>query len=128
MPARPVHSKIRELPREVAFNGDVERCAVRSDGALVTINWIQPGTGDSPRHSHPFDQLSFILQGTMEFWVDGERFVVAPGEVLAIPANASHGGRIIGDEVVLNVDVFAPAREDYLYMTDYSAEAFADAR
>jgi mannose-6-phosphate isomerase-like protein (cupin superfamily) len=128
MPSRPVHTKILELPREAAFGGAVERCAVRSDGALVTFNWIQPGDGPSPQHSHPFDQLSFIVQGTMEFEVDGEHFVVGPGEVLAIPADASHGGRIIGDEVVLNVDVFAPAREDYLYLTDHEAGAFTDGR
>jgi mannose-6-phosphate isomerase-like protein (cupin superfamily) len=124
MPNRPVHTKILELPREAAFGGGVKRCGVRSDGALVTFNWIDPGGEPPPRHSHPFDQLSFLVQGTMEFDVDGERFVVGPGECLAIPADAPHTGRIIGDEVVLNVDVFAPAREDYLHLVERDADAF----
>jgi mannose-6-phosphate isomerase-like protein (cupin superfamily) len=125
MPNRPVHTKILELPRELAFGGGVEPCAVRSDGALVTFNWIDPGDGEPPPpHAHPFDQLSFVVQGTMEFDVAGERFVVGPGEVLAIPADAPHTARIIGDEVVLNVDVFAPVREDYLHLVERDAEAF----
>jgi quercetin dioxygenase-like cupin family protein len=124
MPKRPVHTKIAEPPREAAFGGAVQRSAVRSDDALITFNWITPGPQTPPPHSHPFDQLSFVVQGSMEFDIDGERFLVGPGEALAIPAGAPHTARTIGDEVVLNVDVFAPAREDYLYLADYSAEAF----
>jgi quercetin dioxygenase-like cupin family protein len=125
MPKRPVHTKVLELPRESAFGGAVERCAVRSDGSLITFNWIDPAQGDSPPpHSHPFDQLSFVGQGTMEFDVDGERFVVGPGESLAIPANLPHTARIIGEEIVLNVDVFAPVRDDYLHLVEHEADAF----
>jgi quercetin dioxygenase-like cupin family protein len=124
MPKRVVHSKIAQLPREALYDGALERSAVRSDDALVTFNWIKPGGQSPPPHSHPFDQLSFIVQGTMEFQVDGERYVVGPGEALAIPADAAHAGRVLGDETVLNVDVFAPLREDYLHLTEHEAEAF----
>ena len=92
---------------------------MRSDDSIVTVNWIQPGPERQPPHAHPFDQLSFVLQGTIEFDIDGEIFLLGPGEVISIPADVPHMARIIGDETVINVDVCAPAREDYLYFTDY---------
>jgi mannose-6-phosphate isomerase-like protein (cupin superfamily) len=126
MPSRPVHTKIDALPRDIAFGGAVERCAVRSDESLITFNWIDPSGGEKPPpHSHPFDQLSFVLQGQMEFDIDGERFLLGPGECLAIPADAPHTARIMGDETVLNVDVFAPVRPDYLNLVTHDPEAFA---
>jgi quercetin dioxygenase-like cupin family protein len=60
----------------------------------------------------------------MEFDVAGERFVVGPGEVLAIPADARHTARIVGDEVVLNVDGLAPVREDYLHLVERDGAGF----
>lgn len=125
MPTRPVHTKLAALERERIFDGAVERVAVRSDDALVTVNWIQPGDKAPPPHDHPFDQLSFILTGTLEFFVGDERFVVGPGECLAIPAGAPHTAQPHGDEVILNVDVFAPIRDDYLHLVEHSAEYFA---
>lgn len=47
---------------------------------------------------------------------DGGKNAVRPGELLHISAGIPFLGRVIGDEVVLNLDVFAPAREDYLYL------------
>jgi hypothetical protein len=47
---------------------------------------------------------------------DGDENAVGPGELLYLPAGMPFLGRVIGDEVVLNLDVFAPAREDDLYL------------
>jgi hypothetical protein len=43
---------------------------------------------------------------------DGGKNAVGAGELLYIPAGMPFLGRVIGDEVVLNLDVFAPAREE----------------
>ena len=125
MPNRVIHTRLASLPSESVANGALIRTAVRGDNSLVTINWLYPGHGEPPPpHSHPFDQLSFVLQGTMEFEVSGEQYTVATGEVLQIPANAPHTAKVVGDEVALNIDVFAPAREDLLYLAAHQQEAF----
>jgi hypothetical protein len=31
---------------------------------------------------------------------------------------------VIGEEVALNMDIFAPVREDYLYLAVHQADAF----
>jgi mannose-6-phosphate isomerase-like protein (cupin superfamily) len=116
MPAAPFHAKIAAMPRESIAAGALTRTAVRTDDAIVTFNWIEPGHTEVPPHSHPYDQLALILAGTLELDLDGDRYTVGAGELLYIPAGVPHVGRVVGDEAVLNVDVFAPIREDYLYL------------
>ncbi|WP_200302832.1 cupin domain-containing protein [Streptomyces adelaidensis] len=115
---RPRSYRFVDLPREVVREG-LSRLAVRGDDSLVTVNWFEPGFTTRGPHSHPFDQLSFVFAGTLEFTVGGERFIQPAGSVLRIPAGVPHCAQPVGDEQVLNVDVFAPVREDFLYLTDY---------
>lgn len=105
-----------EMPKEILWGGKLSRTAIRSDGAITAINWHQPNTPKKAPHSHPFDQLVLILSGTLGMLIGGEEFVMGPGSAMRIPANVPHTGWTIGDEVVLNIDVFAPAREDYLFL------------
>jgi quercetin dioxygenase-like cupin family protein len=119
VPAAPFHAKIADLPRESIADGVLTRTAVRTDDAIVTFNWIRPGHPEVPAHEHPYDQLALILAGTLELELAGAKYRVGAGELLYIPAGVPHAGRVVGDEVVLNVDVFAPAREDYLHLADH---------
>jgi quercetin dioxygenase-like cupin family protein len=129
MPNRVVHATLAKLPHESLAGGALVRTAVRGDQSLITVNWFHPGIpAEAPPHSHPFDQVSFVFQGTLEFDVDGQTYVVSAGEVLLIPADAPHTARLLGDEVALNVDVYAPVREDYLYLAAHQADAFGDER
>lgn len=123
MPAEAFHARIAELPRESIADGVLTRTAVRTDDAIVTFNWIRPGHPEVPPHDHPYDQLALILAGTLELDLGGETYTVGAGELLYIPAGVPHAGRVVGDEVVLNVDVFAPAREDYLHLADHQSGA-----
>ena len=119
MPSQPYHAAFGDLPRESIAGGALERTAVRTDGSLVTFNWIRPGHPDVPPHDHPYDQLSLVFAGTLELALDGVPYRVASGEFLYIPAGVPHTGRVLGDEPVLNVDVFAPARDDYLPLASH---------
>lgn len=116
--AQPQVYAMAELPRE-QFRENLARVAVRSDDAIVTFNWFEPGFLSKGPHSHPFDQLSFVFAGELEFTVAGSTYLVPSGSVLRIPAGLEHCARPRGQEQVLNVDVFAPVREDFLYLTAY---------
>lgn len=118
MPTQPFTARFADLPRTV-LAADLTRAAVRTDDALVTFNWIEPGEPAPPHHDHPFDQLALILSGRFEFDLDGTPYPLEAGQLLYIPAGVPHTAHVIGDETVLNVDVFAPAREDYLPLTDH---------
>jgi quercetin dioxygenase-like cupin family protein len=126
MPNRVIHAKLNDLPMESLAGGALVRTAVRGDNSLITVNWFHPGHTEQapPPHSHPFDQVSFVFQGTVEFEVDGDLYEVSAGEVLHIPADAPHTARLVGSDVALNVDVYAPVRPDYLYLVEHQADAF----
>ncbi len=122
MPKTPFHAAFAEMPRESLAGGILERTAVRTDDAIVTFNWIQPGHPEVPPHDHPYDQLSFVFAGTLRPELDGTPYTVGAGELLYIPAGVPHTGRVIGSEPVLNVNVFAPVREDYLPLSSHQPD------
>jgi quercetin dioxygenase-like cupin family protein len=106
-----------DLPRELMPELSLSRSAVRTDDALVVFNWVDP-PATLPLHDHPFDQLALILAGRCVMRVGEEERPLGPGEFVYIPAGASHGLEAVGSERVLNVDVFSPAREDYLHLVE----------
>lgn len=72
-----------------------------------------------PRHSHENEQLTYILEGALRFWIgedEREEIVVRAGEVLHIPSNVPHKAEALED--TLDVDVFSPPRADWLAKTD----------
>src|SRR5258705_2816294 len=69
-----------------------------------------------PEHSHPNEQLTFIAEGALKFWIDGKVIVVNAGEVLTIPPNMPHKAEALEDTV--DFDVFNPPRADWMTGTD----------
>ena len=69
-----------------------------------------------PEHSHHNEQLTYILDGALKFWIDGQEIVVHAGEVLCIPANMPHKAEALADTV--DLDVFNPPRADWINKTD----------
>ena len=69
-----------------------------------------------PEHSHPNEQLTFIAEGALKFWIDGQIIVVNAGEVLTIPPNMPHKAEALEDTV--DFDVFNPPRADWMSGTD----------
>jgi quercetin dioxygenase-like cupin family protein len=66
---------------------------------------------DIPIHQHPHEQLTYLLEGQMEFIVGEEKHLMEAGDIAIIPGGVLHGGRTITKCRV--IDTFAPARDDY---------------
>lgn len=112
------------LEREVVRRG-VERAGFRGDDVLLVMNWLDPGMEVNP-HSHPFEQVVFIVKGQMRFTVGDEVLELGPGGLVRIPPNVVHCGEPIGDEQVMNLDVFSPIREDYRHLVEYQRDDFEE--
>jgi quercetin dioxygenase-like cupin family protein len=69
-----------------------------------------------PEHSHPNEQITFILDGALKFWIGGKEIVVNSGEVLTIPPNVPHKAEALEDTV--DFDVFNPPRADWMNKTN----------
>ncbi|MDA8519309.1 cupin domain-containing protein [Acidovorax sp. NCPPB 4044] len=91
----------------------IERKAFGSDHVTLALHRLMPGHEPRP-HSHPNEQVMYILAGQMDVHVDDQVVRLGPGGLLLIPPNVQHYGVVVGDEPVLNLDVFTPARPDYL--------------
>src|SRR6267143_209672 len=59
-----------------------------------------------PEHSHHNEQVTYILDGALKFWIDGKEIVVNAGEVLTIPPHMPHKAEALVDTV--DLDVFPP--------------------
>ena len=70
-----------------------------------------------PRHSHHNEQITYIVDGALKFWIDGKVLVVRAGEVLTIPPHMPHKAEALQDTV--DLDVFHPPRADWMDKTDH---------
>jgi quercetin dioxygenase-like cupin family protein len=77
-----------------------------------------------PEHSHENEQLTYILEGALKFWIGGKVIVVSAGEVLCIPPHLPHKAEALEDTV--DLDVFYPPRQDWLNKTDAYLRGVSD--
>ena len=64
-------------------------------------------------HTHPHEQITLVVRGRVQFFVDDEPVLASAGDVLHFPSNVEHGATMLDEEVVL-IDIFSPLREDFL--------------
>lgn len=105
------------LPRE-RVNDKLERRLITGDRMMLAHVYLAKGC-IVPRHKHENEQLTYILEGKLHFWIgedESEEVDVCAGEVLHIPSNVPHKAEAVED--TLDVDVFSPPREDWLNKTD----------
>jgi unsaturated pyranuronate lyase len=69
-----------------------------------------------PLHSHLNEQISYVLEGALQFRLDGREILVRSGEVLCIPPHMPHEALALEDTV--DLDIFNPPREDWINKTD----------
>jgi quercetin dioxygenase-like cupin family protein len=90
----------------------VERKSFSGGGATMALHRLQPGHEPKP-HTHPNEQLVYILSGQVEFHIGDETVRLGAGGLAVVPPNVLHHAVVIGDEEVLNLDVFTPTRPEY---------------
>jgi quercetin dioxygenase-like cupin family protein len=69
-----------------------------------------------PLHSHHNEQITYVLDGVMKFFLDNREVMVSSGEVLCIPPNMPHEAIALEDTV--DVDIFNPPRQDWIDKDD----------
>jgi quercetin dioxygenase-like cupin family protein len=111
------HYRWDEVPKE-DVKRDLSRRLITGERLMIAHVYLDKGCL-VPQHSHENEQLTYILEGTLRFYLgedESEVVDVAAGEVLHIPANLPHKAEALED--TLDVDVFSPPRQDWLDQTD----------
>lgn len=101
----------------------VKRAGFSGDNVLMVMNWLEPGMETNP-HSHPFEQILYIVQGTLRLHLGDEIIEAGPGGLIRIPPGVEHYGEPVGDETVMNLDIFSPIRSDYRHLVEYQQPDF----
>jgi quercetin dioxygenase-like cupin family protein len=105
------------MPKE-ALNPTLQRRLISTDRMMLAHVYLEAGC-IVPKHSHENEQLTYILEGVLRFWLgddESELVDVAAGEVLHIPSFLAHRAEAL--ERTLDVDIFCPPRQDWLDGSD----------
>ncbi len=104
------HQSWDDVPLEV-LSEKISRKIISAERTMIAQIFIKKG-GVVPMHQHDNEQISYMLEGALEFEVGGKTVVVRKGEVLCIPSNVPH--KAVALEDTIDVDVFCPPRQDWL--------------
>lgn len=81
-------------------------------GTNMTFGLVEIKAGSNlPMHSHPHEQITYILEGQLDMTIDRKECKLTAGMYYVIPSNVLHGAVAVTDCKV--IDVFNPVREDY---------------
>ena len=65
-----------------------------------------------PSHSHPNEQIGYLLSGRIRLYVGESSRDLGPGDSWCVPSGVSHRADILEDSFAL--EIFSPVRADYL--------------
>jgi quercetin dioxygenase-like cupin family protein len=111
------HYRWDDLPKE-PLKEDLARRLISTERMMLAQVFLEKGC-IVPRHAHESEQLTYILEGTLRFWLgedESEMVDVHAGEVLHIPSWVPHKAEALGR--TLDVDIFCPPRQDWLDGSD----------
>ena len=99
-----------------AVRAGVERRIAYADHLMLVVFDFSDGpqTQPDPPHQHPHEQVSYVVEGEILFFLGGEAPVhLGPGDGYTVPSNVPHCIQLLTPHVRL-VDAFTPLREDFL--------------
>jgi len=106
--------KAEDAPSFPAFENLTRRVLATNGKLMLTEHTMAQGSV-FPRHSHPHEQLAYLVSGHIRVQVggeDGQIFEAKGGDSFVLKGGIEHQVWAIEESVAL--DIFTPMREDYL--------------
>ncbi|MDI1480299.1 cupin domain-containing protein [Polyangium sp. y55x31] len=101
---------IGKMPRQSMAEGLTRRYLVGEKTTLAIFDFVKGAV--VPEHSHPNEQVTYIVEGHVRVVAGGETFDVTSGQVIVIPPGVRHSFEALEDTV--DVDFFTPERRDWI--------------
>ncbi|GAA6182532.1 cupin domain-containing protein [Shimia sp. NS0008-38b] len=92
-------------------SGLARKVAAYSDNVMCVEVHFEAGT-IAALHSHPHEQITYVISGKFEFQVGEETYVVSAGDSLYKQPDILHGATCLEAGTLL--DIFTPHREDFV--------------
>jgi mannose-6-phosphate isomerase-like protein (cupin superfamily) len=111
MPNRYQISRPAEMPAVECPCGETRRAFVDDSDRVASLHLVEISENARTHYHKRLTEIYYILEGTGEMELDGERHAVSPGDAVLIKPGCRH--RAIGKLKVLNVPIpaFDPADE-----------------
>lgn len=104
---------IKNTEAEFTIVGEgVERKILATGGSMMTVEVRFKKGAVGAVHTHPHEQVSYVLEGSFEFDLDGKKHIIKAGDTYYVKPDQAHGVIALEDSVIL--DIFTPQREDFL--------------
>lgn len=82
---------------------------VADAGSIQVTEYASEDRDGPPPHTHPWHEVEYVIDGEVEFYLDGTWRRCGPGAVQVLPAGSAHSVRIpSGRARVLMVTIGAP--------------------
>lgn len=106
--------KYSKMPFTVFRPGCERRLGFTEHLMLVVVDFNDgPHAKPDPLHSHPHEQVSYVVEGEVNFVMNGEQTRLGPGDMFVVPSSVPHTIQLITPHARL-IDCFTPIREDFL--------------
>ncbi|MEW6565533.1 MAG: cupin domain-containing protein [Spirochaetota bacterium] len=98
--------------KSVQLDEKSERTIKARGGSLMAseMHFLPGGVG--AMHSHPHEQIVYVLEGEADFTLGNETRRIGPGDSIYIAPNVIHG--VVAITHFRALDIFSPQREDFL--------------
>lgn len=92
-----------------------ERRIVHLENLMIVVCDFTNGPAPEPDkpHSHPHEQITYVAEGELLFFMGNEKYHLHRGDVFTVPPDIPHCIQTISGFVRL-IDCFSPIREDFL--------------
>ncbi|HCG7113353.1 TPA: cupin domain-containing protein [Vibrio parahaemolyticus] len=101
----------QDIPMEDLGEGISRKVLAHSDNMMsVEVHFEEGAIG--AMHSHPHEQLTYVLSGEFEFTIGDEKKIVKTGDTMYKELNIEHGCVCLKAGVL--IDTFTPMRKDFV--------------
>lgn len=95
----------------VSLGAGIDTRIVCGKDLTLSFAAIAPGMMGK-MHSHPHEQMIYVLEGEADLIMDGKSYFLKAGDTMSVPSNLEHTGRARAGGCRL-LEIFTPARRDF---------------
>ena len=107
-------SKISEITPVVVKPGCKRRILHTDHLMMVAIDFTGgPAVNPDPPHFHLHEQVTYVAEGEVIFFIGEESTRLAPGDMVAVPPDRPHTIQLLTPTARL-IDSFTPLRQEFL--------------
>lgn len=97
------------------LNSSLNRKVIHLEQLMVTVIEFTNGpmTEPDPFHSHVHEQITYVAEGSLKFFIEDREYLLNEGDVFKVKSNLKHCIQTLTEKVKL-IDSFSPIRQDFL--------------